>query len=604
MDLVNFYKQRVSQFHDKEKECLKNEHKLPYYRLFVIVVGISSFFLLFQISIFLSVLVMLVFLAIFFMITRIDNHNSVKKKEFQLLKTLNENEINYLDGIYDFFDDGNRYKNDTHSYSNDLDIFGNSSLYHSLNRTTLPISSDILADWLLYPANTQEIKERNEAVIELRKNIEWRQKIFITGCTLKKNENSLKNLINWVRVTGKFSFQKKFIIICYMLSGMTLISIALSFVFPVSYVPALLVGIHLIIIWKSGNVVKRSHNEVTDNSNILETYAEIIKEIENESFSSLKLNNLKERLMSGHSFASREIERLSGIVNNFDLRYNVIAHFFLNTLFFWDIHQVYRLEKWKNTNKNLEQWFHSAGEFEALSSFANVYFNNPHWCFPKISENHFFFEASKLGHPLIVAKDRVCNNLSINGTGKILLLSGSNMSGKSTFLRTVGINIILAMAGSCVCATEFVFSPVRILSSMRINDSLKDNTSSFFAELKKLESIIKAVEKKERVFLLLDEILRGTNSSDRHIGSSALIKQLVLNEAVGIVATHDLALAGMSREFPANIENYNFNIKINNEDLYFDYLLNKGVCTSLNASILMKKMGINIPESGNENTKT
>ena len=168
------------------------------------------------------------------------------------------------------------------------------------------------------------------------------------------------------------------------------------------------------------------------------------------------------------------------------------------------------------------------------------------------------------------------------------------MSGKSTFLRTVGINLVLAMAGSCVCATEFVFSPVSVLSSMRISDSLKDKTSSFFAELKKLEAIIKVVERKERVFLLLDEILRGTNSTDRHIGSSALIKQLIRNEAVGLVATHDLSLTEMVNDFPANLENYNFNIKINNEDLYFDYLLNKGVCTSLNASILMKKMGINI----------
>jgi len=158
----------------------------------------------------------------------------------------------------------------------------------------------------------------------------------------------------------------------------------------------------------------------------------------------------------------------------------------------------------------------------------------------------------------------------------------------------VGVNIILAMSGSCVCATTFTFSPVRILSSMRISDSLKDNTSSFFAELKKLETIIKIVENKENVFLLLDEILRGTNSTDRHIGSSALIKQLIRNNAVGIVATHDLSLTDMIQDYPENIENYNFNIKINNEDLYFDYLLNKGVCTSLNASILMKKMGINI----------
>lgn len=594
MDLYNFYNQRIKNFHDNEKICSSKEQKLPFYRLIVFVTGIALFVLFFKTSIFISVFLILVFIIIFIIIMRMDNVNSTKKKEFQLLKLLNENEIKYLDGIYDFFDDGSRFKNDTHPYSNDLDVFGNSSLFQSINRTTLSKSGDVLADWLLFPADSNEIKERNEAVIELSKNIEWRQRLFIKGYTLKKNGDSLNNLIRWVTKESKFSFQKGFILFCYILSGITLISIALSIIFSIYYIPILLIFINLTILWKSKNIVKLSHNDVTNNSNVLETYADVLNEIENESFISLKLNKLKELLKLNNNFASKEIKRLSSIVSSFDLRYNIIVHPFLNTFLFWDIHQVNNLEKWKSNNKNIGQWFHSVSEFEALSSFSNLYFNNPNWCFPKIIENHFFFDAKNLGHPLIVTKDRVCNDLSINSTGKILLISGSNMSGKSTFLRTIGVNYILAMAGSCICASEFIFSPIRILSSMRISDSLKDNTSTFFAELKKLESIIKVVEKNEKVFLLLDEILKGTNSIDRHIGSSALIKQFILKETVGIIATHDIALTEMSKEFPANIENYNFNIKISNEDLYFDYLLNKGVCTSLNASILMKKMGINI----------
>jgi len=594
MDLYNFYNQRITKFHDNEKICSDKEQKLPFFRLFAIIIGIALFILFFKTSIFISVFSLLVFLIIFIIIISMDNVNSTKKKEFQLLKLLNENEIKYLDGIYDFFGDGSRFKNDMHPYSNDLDIFGNSSLFQSINRTTFSKSEDTLADWLLFPADSNEINERNEAVMELSKNIEWRQRLFIRGYTLKKNSDALNNLIKWVTKESKYSFQKGFILLCYILSGITLLSIALSIIFSIYYIPILLIFINLMIIWKSKNIVKQSHNDVTNNSNVLETYGDVLHEIENGNFISLKLNKLKELLKSKNNFASKEIKRLSSIVSSFDLRYNVIAHPFLNTLLFWDIHQVNKLEKWKSTNKNISKWFHSVGEFETLSSFSNFYFNNPNWCFPKIIENHFFFDAKNLGHPLIVTKDRVCNNLSINGKGKILLISGSNMSGKSTFLRTIGVNFILAMAGSCVCATEFVFSPIRILSSMRINDSLKNNTSTFFAELKKLELIIKMVEKKEKVFLLLDEILKGTNSIDRNIGSSALIKQFILKETVGIIATHDLALTEMSKEFPSNIENYNFDIKINNEDLYFDYLLNKGVCTSLNASILMKKMGINI----------
>ena len=594
MDIHNFYQQRISKFHSKEKECLKKEQKYPFYRLFVVVVGIVSFILLFQINILLSVLALLLFFSLFLVLIKVDFRNSVKKKEFQLLKLLNENEVKYLAGVNDFFNDGSKYQNDNHPYSGDFDVFGNSSLFQSINRTTLSRSSDVLSDWLLFPADTQEIQDRNVAVKELSEKIEWRQQVFISGYSLQKTDSSLNSLINWVKKSEKMSFKSWFIGFCYILSAITLISIALSFVFPIGNIVILLIAVQILIVWRSSKLVKKSHNEVSNNSAILETYSDIIGKIENENFSSKKIKALKDLLKTGSVPASKEIKKLSGIVNNLDVRFNVMLHPFLNTLLFWDIHQVHKLERWKAANKNIERWFHCVAEFEALSSFANMCFNNPTYCFPKIVENYFSFEANNLGHPLIVSDERVCNSLSIDGSAKILLISGSNMSGKSTFLRTIGINLVLAMAGSCVCATEFVFSPVSVLSSMRISDSLKDKTSSFFAELKKLETIIKVVERKERVFLLLDEILRGTNSTDRHIGSSALIKQLILNEAVGLVATHDLSLTEMVNDYPANLENYNFNIKINNEDLYFDYLLNKGVCSSLNASILMKKMGINI----------
>ncbi len=595
MDLNLLYNNRISDFSDKEKECLSKERKLPFLRLLTIIFGIISFYFLLHINLIVSILVLFISFIIFFIIVKLDFRNSARKKEFQLLKLLNEKEIESLNNIYSFADDGSRYKDETHPYSNDLDIFGDSSIYHYINRTTLSKSSDTLAAWLLTPANNQEIEDRNKAVVELSAKIEWRQKIFVLGYSLKEeNKSALINLIKWIKKTDKFSFTKSKIILLPILSCITLTTIVCSIFFSITPLLYLLFIIHFIIILKANKSVKYAHIEVTNNSNLLITYADILREIEKESYSSYKLTALKGLLKTDQNFASTEVEKLSIIVNSFDIRYNVLVHFFLNSFLFWDIHQVYKLEKWKKSNQNLEQWFNCVAEIEALSSFANLYFNNPEWCFPSINNNHFNFDATGLGHPLINAKIRVCNNFTVDKAGKIILLSGSNMSGKSTFLRAVGVNIILTMAGSCVCASEFVLSPVRILSSMRISDSLRDNTSSFFAELKKLETIIKIVESKEKVFLLLDEILRGTNSDDRHIGSSALIKQLIKNNTVGIVATHDLSLTDMIQDYPENIENFNFNIKINNEDLYFDYLLNKGVCTSLNASLLMKKMGINI----------
>ncbi len=213
---------------------------------------------------------------------------------------------------------------------------------------------------------------------------------------------------------------------------------------------------------------------------------------------------------------------------------------------------------------------------------------------PKVTQEYFELEAKDMGHPLIPEERRVCNSITISSGGKTVLVTGSNMSGKSTFLRTCGVNIVLALAGAPVCAAAFTVSHVQVFSSMRISDSLEDNTSSFYAELKRLAAIIKEAEHNPRLFLLLDEILRGTNSNDRYIGSVALIRQLIGYETVSVVATHDLKLADLAEELPEKIDNYHFDVKIDGEELYFDYQLNPGICTSMNASILMKKMGIKI----------
>jgi DNA mismatch repair ATPase MutS len=229
---------------------------------------------------------------------------------------------------------------------------------------------------------------------------------------------------------------------------------------------------------------------------------------------------------------------------------------------------------------------------EVLNSVSNFAFNNPGFTFPVFEESHFSLEAKNMGHPLIPAARRINNDINIDHLSEIMLVTGSNMAGKSTYLRSVGVNVILAMCGAPVCASTFRLSPVQVISSMRIADNLAESTSTFYAELKKLKTIIDKVNKGEKVFILLDEILRGTNSLDRHTGSIALLKQLIRNNTVGIIATHDVELADLKKEYPGNIVNYHFDVQVNNEELYFDYKLKEGVCTSMNASILMKKIGI------------
>ena len=295
------------------------------------------------------------------------------------------------------------------------------------------------------------------------------------------------------------------------------------------------------------------------------------------------------------SKSSYELNQLKKILERLDLRYNPVVFIPLDIFLLWDLQQVLALEKWKKHNEqNVIQWFDVLGNFEALNSLSTLCFNHPGWSFPLIHDKHFFIEGKQTGHPLISKSKRVVNDISIDKNGELMLVTGSNMAGKSTYLRSVGINIVLTMAGAPVCADRFILSPVQLISSMRIADNLEESTSTFYAELKKLKTIIDKVNKGEKIFILLDEILRGTNSFDRHIGSIALIKQLIRHNAAGIIATHDVELAKMQETWPANILNYHFDVKVNNEELYFDYLLKPGICTSLNASILMKKIGIEL----------
>jgi DNA mismatch repair ATPase MutS len=291
--------------------------------------------------------------------------------------------------------------------------------------------------------------------------------------------------------------------------------------------------------------------------------------------------------------ASAEIKNLENILNRFEVRLNILAFIILNTFFLWDLWQIIALNTWRKTNKNfVANWFNAIAELEVTGSFSVLNFNNAGWCFPEIADEHFTLSGKQIGHPLIPKKQRVNNDFSINGTARIDLITGSNMAGKSTFLRSLGVNMILAYAGSAVCAESFIVSVVQLMSSMRIEDNLAENTSTFYAELKKLKSIIDAVNQQEKTFILLDEILRGTNSLDRHTGSKALIQQLIRQHAIGIIATHDIELSKLENDFSAAIKNYHFDVQVNGEELYFDYKLKHGICRSMNASVLMKQIGI------------
>ncbi|MDQ2753649.1 MAG: hypothetical protein M3R72_11570, partial [Bacteroidota bacterium] len=326
------------------------------------------------------------------------------------------------------------------------------------------------------------------------------------------------------------------------------------------------------------------------------TLQRFLQTIEEESFVSDKLIHLQQLLQNKKgNTTSIEIKKLHHILNRFDVRLNTFLFFFLNTFLLWDLQQMLALNKWKQANEqNIQEWFTAIAEIEVSNSLATLFFNHPTWCMPLIADAFFTIKGSGIAHPLLPEQNRVDNNFSLEGKGKIAVVTGSNMGGKSTFLRSVGVNTVLALMGAPVCAGHFVVSVVKLMSSMRIADNLSENTSTFYAELKKLKSIIEAVNEQQPILILLDEILRGTNSLDRHTGSVALLKQLIKKQAVAIVATHDVELAALKDEYPQAIHNYHFDVQAAGNELYFDYKLKEGICKSLNASILMKNIGIEI----------
>lgn len=592
------YKARVEEFGLQADRLQKKENRLSLARLIVFIASIGLFFGFYSMNHLLAIALLTIGLVAFGRLVLFYNKTENSKIYARHLETINYLEEECLQGKFYEYPDGSEYIDREHPNSYDLDVFGHASLFQYLNRTTSKPAADKLSEWLRFPADLDEISRRQAAIAELKPRIDWRQQMITLGYLNKKAGSDPQSLLNWVKSADFFLKRTRLRAVVVGLSTLAIVLTILTILFSLPagvLIPVF--AFNFFFYFSQGQKISRLHEQVGRSSELLQTYAATIKLIEDETFNVDKLKELQQVFISDTP-VSLQINRLSKMVSRLDTRFNVMVAVPLNLFLFWDIHCCLALEKWRRSHEGqLEQWFSAMAEFEVLSCLANMAFNNPEWPMPNVIHEYFVLEAKDMGHPLIPEERRVCNSVAISSGGKTVLVTGSNMSGKSTFLRTCGVNTLLALAGAPVCAAEFTVSHVQVFSSMRISDSLEDNTSSFYAELKRLAAIIKEAEHNPRLFLLLDEILRGTNSNDRYIGSVALIRQLIGYETVSVVATHDLKLADLAVQLPEKIDNYHFDVKIDGEELYFDYKLNPGICTSMNASILMKKMGIRIVTS-------
>jgi MutS domain V len=596
MEPVTYYLERIKSLQEQLKKLQQRKSWFGWLRFGSIAAIVLAFYILWSLGILYVIIASVALLAVFTRLLFADLDNKASIAHLTYLLTINTNEIHFLNGQYETFANGSQYTPQDHLYANDLDIFGKNSLFQFLNRTTSEMGSSRLAAYLLVPAPPAIIQQRQEAIKELSGKVGWLQDLQAKGQEKEISFSTENRLTAWIGEPPVFSQFKHWQWLRYLLPAIICTVVGL-YIFDKVTTGTFYFFLFLFaaIAYQINKVVAPIHEKLSRMAEELEILSQSIACIENEAFTSLLLKDLQSAYLHEKDHASKDISRLRKLLDKLDLRYNLVISFPLNILLLWNLQQMLDLEKWKaGRQKDLNTWFHALGHMEALGSFAVLHFNEPGWAFPTILPGYFSIEGKAMGHPLIAKKTRVNNDIDIQHDGELMLVTGSNMAGKSTYLRCIGVNVILAMAGAPVCASFFKLTWVQIISSMRITDNLAESTSTFYAELKKLKTIIDKVNNGEKVFILLDEILRGTNSLDRHTGSVALIKQLIKHHAAAIIATHDLDLAKLKNEFPENIINYHFDVQVSNDELYFDYLLKPGVCTSLNASILMKKIGIEL----------
>lgn len=518
-----------------------------------------------------------------------------KKDVLARLLQINENEISAMSSDYSCFDAGAEFLNPGHPYAADLDIFGKGSIFQYLNRTSTIIGKKMLADWFASPDKKQEtIDKRHDAISDLKNRVSWRQNFQSVGIWLKDSEDDKNGILDWMSAPAEF----KGIGFRFILWLVPVASTFALLMFIFGHINFQLFTLYMFvplgIAFSQAKKVLQKHEMLSKKAELLDKYGRLLTMIDQEKFDSKVLNEIKKNLTQEHN-SGMALQKLSKIIHAFDSRLNIFAWVILNYFAVWDILQSRRLEKWRATySKDAVFWFDVLAQFDALNSLACFYYNRPDFILPRATRKTFTLEAENCGHPLINPKTRIDNPISFDGWKQFKIVTGANMAGKSTYLRTVAVNFVLAMTGAPVCATKFVFSPADIFTSILTRDDLLHNESYFFAELKRLKAIIDKLESGSKLFIILDEILKGTNSKDKQEGSKALLKQLIRYDSSGLIATHDLTLGELIKEYPANIRNNRFEVEIENDELVFDYTLKEGISQNLNATFLMKKMGITI----------
>ena len=610
MNTEAIFQERQQQFIQDEQATQRQYNQLAIWR-FVWFLAIIAFIWFFNeanqtIAAIASFLVGLVVFG--WMLKR---HQAIRRKRdlSHHLAFINDDEAKRLHRQYLRPETGESFLSLTHAYAGDLDIFGKHSLYRLLNRTHTHDGAHRLANWLLTPAPPQLTFVRQQAVAELQPQLDWRQQAEALAYLNERIGQSPALLRQWVAEESSLPLYLNIARFVLPIITLAILIAWINGLLP-GWAVFVALGIHGAVLSQTNELAKAVSEQTYDMAEALKTFKDLFEHAESVKGSSPLLDSVRGNLNATSRPASAAVGKLAGLVESFNFRRNPYFYLFFGLPSLWDIHYLHRLNQWRNRYRNhLAGWFDALAQLEALNSLAGFAYAHPAYVVPDIIDDEIpVLDAISVAHPLLPPDRSVANSLHMSGSGQTILITGSNMSGKSTFLRTVGINIVLALSGAVVSANRFACSPMRIFTSMRTQDSLEESTSSFYAELKRLKTLIEltqgsasqtdspmqqALTTQWPMFYFLDEILKGTNSADRHRGAEALIRQLHLTTASGFVSTHDLEL-GQLTDTSGFVRNYHFQSEVRNGELFFDYTLYDGICRSFNASQLMQAIGIDM----------
>ena len=587
------------QFYSKEKQLFINELAVVHRKLRTsgVIRLLFAGLLIFGIYYFFNtteVVVPLIVVGIIGFIFLVSKHSNLDRRRSKLtaLIRINETEINVLNGNLESLATGRKFVDHSHHYSYDIDLFGKGSFFQYLNRTVIESGKKVLGN-MLASNDTVKIVDKQEAIKELSEKPSWRQNFSATGSLVHVDIKS-SQILTWLTNHETF-VPKSMRLLPLLFSVVSLVLFVLNYLYmlPLSVTTLwFFVGVGV-----TGVYIKKINEFYQNASNAKETfkqYHQLLDLIESEEFTSKLLKAKQEEIKKQGKKASEIFLQFSKMLDAFDQRNNMLVGIVANAFALRDLQLCYKIEAWIDANQDqVAHWFDVIAFFDAQNSLGNFVFNHPDHCFPEIVSSKFVIDAQQLGHPLISKEKRVDNDFSIQGTN-FFIITGANMAGKSTFLRTVSLSIIMANIGLPVCAKSFDYSPIKLITSMRTSDSLTDDESYFFSELKRLKMIIESVQLTEKpgdYFIILDEILKGTNSIDKATGSRKFVERLVKLGAMGIIATHDLSLCEISKDL-SEVKNYYFDAEIIDNELHFDYTFKEGICKNMNASFLLKKMEI------------